>query len=230
MGLPKLDIQRFKHKLTGIDKTITYRPFTVKEQKILLMAKESEEREQEIEAMCQIIELCTDGAVDPKELPIFDIEDLFIKIRSKSVSDVCEIGYRVKDSDEHIKISIPLDEVKVHIDPSHQKKFMITETLGLVMKYPTLGMAFDSDSKIKQDDSMIRACIDYVFDEDQVYNFSDFSEEEINEWIESFDTSILKKIANFFATMPTVKWETEVELSDGRKTTIEFKGINSFFG
>lgn len=231
MGLPKLDIQRFKHKLTGIDKVVSYRPFTVKEQKILLMAKESQSREEEIDAMCQIIELCTFGEVDAKTLPVFDVEDLFIRIRSKSVSDVCEIGYKVIDTDEKVKLTIPLEEVTVYIDPEHEKKFMLTDTIGVVMKYPTLGMAFDdSGDKVKQDDTMIKACIDYVFDEDQIYHFNEFSEEEVEEWLESFDTHTLKKIAKFFATMPSVYYKTEVELSDGRKTEVELRGIHNFFG
>lgn len=230
MPLPKLDIQHFSHKLVGLDKKIKYRPFTVKEQKILLHAKEAESPEQAMEAIAQIVGLCTNGGVDAYKTPVFDIEDLFLKIRSKSVSEIAEIAYLVKGTDQRIEVKIDLSKIQVTIPEGHSRKIMITDTIGLMMKYPTLGMAIDKTAnQLAADDNVIKTCIDYVFTEDEVFYFKDFSEEEVESWLESFDRDALMSINKFFETMPRIRHEEVVTLPDGKKQTLKFEGLMDFF-
>lgn len=224
-SLPKLDLPWYKHHLVGLDKDIKYRPFTVKEQKILLRAKESNDAQDMVDAMKQITELCTQDVV-ADELPFFDLEDIFLRIRTKSVSEVSEIGYKVKDTDEKISVQINLDEVVVKQLPEHEKKIMLTDTVGVVMKYPTLEML---SGEATTDEDMILNCIDYVFDESEVYHFHDVSKQEAQEWVEDFDTSVMLKIHKFFETMPRLRHEVEIELKDGTKETIKFEGIQDLF-
>lgn len=230
MPLPKLDIQHFSHKLVGLDKKIKYRPFTVKEQKILLHAKEAESPEQAMEAIAQIVGLCTNGDVDAYKTPVFDIEDLFLKIRSKSVSEIAEIAYLVKGTDQRIEVKIDLSKIQVTIPEGHSRKIMITDTIGLMMKYPTLGMAIDKTAnQLAADDNVIKTCIDYVFTEDEVFYFKDFSEEEVESWLESFDRDALMSINKFFETMPRIRHEEVVKLPDGKTQTLKFEGLMDFF-
>lgn len=224
-SLPKLDLPWYKHHLVGLDKDIKYRPFTVKEQKILLRAKESDDPSDMVAAMKQIIELCTQN-VEPDSLPFFDLEDIFLRIRAKSVSEVSEIGYRVKESGEKLTVTVDLDEVKVTTLPGHDKKIMLTDTVGLMMKYPTIDLLSQNST---DDSEMIINCIDYVFDEEEVYNFADISSQEAQEWVDNFDTKIMLKIMDFFNTMPRLRHEVEVKLSDGEIETVKFEGIQDLF-
>lgn len=226
MSLPKLDLPKYTHHLVGLDKKITYRPFTVKEQKILLQAKQSEEPDEQVNAIKQIIELCIYEDINVDELPFFDIEDLFLRIRSKSVSEISEIMYKVKDSDEKIKISINLDQIKVEQKEGHDKKIMLTDSIGIVMKYPSLELL--SQPNLENED-LIKYSIDCVFTEDEVFYFKDFTEDEVQEWIEQFDVSVLSKIYNFFDTMPRLRHKVDVKLKDGSTETIKFEGLQDLF-
>lgn len=232
-NLPKLDLPYFSHTLVGLGKKIKYRPFTMKEQKILLHAKESEDPQDHVDAIKQIIELCTDGKFEVEDLPFFDIEDLFVRIRSKSVGEMCEINYRVKDSEtnEKVTVQINLDDIRVTTPEDHDKKVMITDEVGLMMKYPSLELlnSDNQEDNEQHEDRLIRQCIDYVFDSEEVYHFNDFSDKEVEEWMDQFDVGVMKKIYHFFETMPRIRHEVEVELKDGSKETIKFEGINDLF-
>ena len=230
MPLPKLNQPYYTHHLKGLNKKVKYRAFTVKEQKILLAAKESDDPKEQIESMCQIVDICTEGQIDALNTPVFDIEDLFLRIRIKSVSDVSEITYKDKKTEEIIKVEIKLDDVQVQMPEGHTNKIMISDQLGIMMKYPTLTMALDGD-KTSIDADIIKKCIDYVFDADNVYHFADFTEQEVNEWIDSFDFGIMKQIDKFFKTIPKLRYETEIEVpSTKEKKTLVFEGLNDFFG
>ncbi len=229
MALPKIDLPRYKHHLVGINKDIKFRPFTLKEQKILLLAKQSENSEQMIEAVKQLISLCTDGAVNPDELPFFDVEDLFVRIRSKSVSEISELMYRDKETDQKYKVKINLDDVKVITPEDHTNKIMITDTIGMMMKYPTLDMIKTDENKTLDDSQLLKNCIDYIFDSSEMYYLKDEPEEVVNEWIDGLDSAALLKIEHFFKTMPRLRHEVTLKLSDGRSETLLFEGMESFF-
>lgn len=229
MPLPKIDLPRYSHYLSGIDKTIKYRPFTTKEQKILLQAKEDGTEERLIESIMQVIELCVYDDIKVEDLPFFDIEDIFIRMRAKSVSDVVELKYRVKDkdnelTDETVDVVVNLNDVKVTFPEGHDKKIMINDSIGIVMKYPTLSVL-----TINDDVSMMKHCVDYVFDQDQIYKGTDFTEEELDEFIDDFDTTVWKKIKEFFNTTPRLRHSEVVVLKDGSEQTILLEGLSDFF-
>lgn len=226
MSLPKISVPFYKHHLKGIDKTVKYRGFTVREQKILLHAKQEESTEQEIEAVKQIIELCTDGEVSIDKLPFFDIEDLFMRIRAKSVGEQIDAYFKDYTADNKtLKVTIDLNNVEVTFPEGHDKIIMIDDDLGMKMKYPS----FDSISKDMDDFDMIKESIDVVFQGDEVFVFSDNTEEDKNSFIDDFDSGVLLKIKEFFKTMPRIRYEQEVTLSDGTKDKIKLEGIKDFF-
>lgn len=227
MGFPKIDLPRYKHKLFGLNKEIKYRPFTLKEQKILLLAKQSEDSDQMIEAIKQIIELCTDSSVNPDELAFFDIEDLFVRIRSKSVSEVSELLYKDKETEKKFKVKINLDDVKVTVPENHTNKIMITDSIGMVMKYPTLEMIKRKENF--NDDDIIKSCIDYIFDDSGMYYPKDEPKEMLDDWIENLDSKSLVKIQEFFNTMPRLRHQVTLKLDENRTETLTFEGMESFF-
>jgi hypothetical protein len=228
-GLPKLDLPRYKHKLVGLNKEVKYRGFTTKEQKILLGAKEEDSADQMLEAIKQIIENCTFGDIDVDTLPYFDLEDLFLRIREKSVSDVVELAYNVKDKDgahlEQIHLSVDLKEVKVKTNPDHKDKIQLSDQIGIKMKYPTVDML----KHVGDEMAMLESCIDCIFTEDEVFYVKDYSREDYEEFIDSLDVAALKKIKTFFDTMPRLRHEETINLKDGTTETIKFEGLQDFF-
>lgn len=230
MPLPKIDLPRYKHHLYGLNKDIYYRGFTTREQKILLHAKEGENDDQTFEAIKQVVELCTFGEINIEKLPFFDIEDLFIRIRSKSVSDVVNLVYRVKDKDgkptkDKIEFEINLNDVQVTVPEGHDPKIMLTDDVGVMMKYPPFHVLNSTNNEFE----LIKQSIDYVFDTEEVYYFKDAPKEEVDEWVDDLDVPALKSIKKFFDTMPRVRYEKEIELPDGEKETIRFEGLSDFF-
>lgn len=223
MSLPKLDLPYYKHHLTGLNQTVHYRPFTNKEQKILLLAKDSKDPEEILSSMLQILDLCTKESLDLDNMPSFDAEDLFLRIRSKSVSNESEIYYKVKDTGESIKCKINLDDIKIQHHESHTNTIQLTESVGIKMKYPSV-VDF-----AKSDDDLVLSCIDCVYDENEVYNFSDFSKEEQQEWLDSFDLESTIKIRNFFETMPCLKHTITIKSKEGEEFQITLSGLEDFF-
>ena len=229
MPLPKIDLPRYSHHLKGLNKKIKFRGFTTKEQKILLQAKEDGTDEQMFEAIEQVIELCTFGELDVKNTPFFDIEDLLIRIRAKSVSEVVEMKYRVHDKDnkptgEVIDVTINLNDVEVTYPEGHDNKIMVTDDIGFVLKYPSITGLDETDSF-----TTLKNSIDFVFDKDEVYYRDSFTEDELEDFIDNFDIGVWKKIETFFKTVPRVRYTTEVELKDGSKEEIKLEGVKDFF-
>ena len=231
MALPKVDLPKFSHTLVGLNKKVEFRPFTVKEQKIFLLAKESKDPKQQVNAIKQVIGLCCFESIDPNELPFFDIEDLFIRIRERSVSDQVKITYQVRGEDgeltgEKILVEIDLKDIVVTFPEGHEKQFMVSENVGIKMKYPTLSMLVDDPGEFE----MIKNCIDTVFTEEDTFSLSEESEEEVNDFIESLGTDAIRKIKKFFDTMPRIRYQTKVKLKSGEEKTIKLEGLSDFFG
>lgn len=235
MGLPSIKHTLYEHYLVGQGKNIKFRPFTNQEQKILLLAKESKGSDTEVKdiyrAIKQVLEGCTVGTVDVEKLCTFDIEDLFLRIRSKSVGEVVDIRYRYdyeqdgKKLSEFINVKVNLDEVKVQVNPEHDKKIMLSENLGIIMRYPT----FTDLENITSEDDIAMACIDYIFDDNETYNPGDFSKEELEKFFGEIDIKGLLLIRKFFETMPALKHEVDVALPDGTVEKARFKGLEDFF-
>lgn len=240
MALPQIKQALYDHELYGAKKKIKYRGFTGAEQKILLMAKEASANaqmkhgatEEVINAVGQIINNCTLGKVDPEELCTFDMEDLFLRIRSKSVGEIMNVRYREDFKDEEgkprshfIDVVINLDDVKIKEIEGHEKQFMVTDNVGIVMRYPT----FKTLTEVKSSEELAIACMDHLFDAEEIYDRTTTSNEEFEQFYDSLDTQALLKIQKFFDTMPKLYYQTEVVLHDGQKETLKFEGLQSFF-
>lgn len=236
MALPKLKHTLYSHTLMGLGKEIKYRPFTNQEQKTLLLAKDSQDspdaQKVMLEAVQQIIHNCTLGKVDGSKLSTFDLEDLFMRIRAKSVGEVINVKYRYdfKDAEDRpvskfIYANINIDDIKVQVDPTHTKQFMITDEVGIIMRYPT----FELIDKMKDESELPMACIESVYDSEEVHSTAAISREELVEFYNDIDTNGMLKIKQFFDTMPRLEHTIELDLGDGKKETVTFRGLQDFF-
>lgn len=235
MTLPKIKHPLFKLVVPSTGNTINYRPFTVQEEKLLLVVKMSDDLKEVIDAVKQVINNCVVDGIDVDKLAIFDIEYIFINIRKVSISNVVELFYT--HNDKKIPFSVDLDQVKVKFNSEHSDKIMINDTLGIKMKYPDLEtmMTMEFDVRVNEFDAavvndsifnMIVKSIDYIFDDDKVYK--DFTKEEITEFLNSLRVEELAKIQSFFSTMPAVQHEVELDVG-GEKVKVELRGMKDFF-
>lgn len=242
MALPKVKQALYDHQLYSTKKKIKYRGFTGAEQKILLLAKEAAQNadtevkngasQEVINAVSQIINNCTLGKVDPDELATFDMEELFIRIRSKSVGELMSVRYRENYRDEEdrpkshfIDININLDDIKIKEMEGHSNIIEVTPEVGIVMRYPT----FEMLNKANSTEDLVVSCIDHLYDADGIYDRTTTTDAEFIQFYDDLETPVIMKIQNFFATMPKLYYETEVTLHDGQKETIKFEGLQSFF-
>jgi len=231
-GLPKIKHPLYEIIIPSTKLQTTFRPFTVKEEKILLTAHESEDPKQISLAIRQIITNCVND-VDVNKLATFDVEYCLIKIRSKSVDNIAEFQIpNPENPKERIDVKINLNDIEVHYHENHTNKIKINDETMVVMRYPS----FHEIEKIagtSVDDSLaldiMLSCIDQIVSNDVSYTLSDFSNEEIQEFIESFTAEDTKKIKAFFDTMPEVKYEIKFTTKEGDEKTIIIQGTESFF-
>ena len=239
MALPNMSVPYFKLELPISEKTITFRPFLVKEEKILLMAKEAGDELSINQATEQIVNDCIEGDIDSKDIPTFELEYIFLNVRAKSVGEDVELRYRHSDSinrngeecDSSTIVTVNLEEVEIKLDESHTKDIMLTDDVGVRMKYPTLSnaeqMRKDSSQNIV---STIAHCIDYIFDKEQIYDDTTTTFEEKIQFIENLNQEQLLKINNFFDTMPRLEHEVTYKCSGcGQEDKITLRGITDFF-
>lgn len=236
MALPKIQHTLYSHKLVGLGKEIKFRPFTNQEQKTLLLAKDAKGTADEtnvvVNAIEQIISNCTLGKIDGSTLSTFDIEDLFLRIRAKSVGEVINVQYRYdyRDAEDRpqsrfIKASINVDDIKVKTDPAHTNVIMVSDKIGMTMRYPTFTMMKD----LKSEEDLPLECIDTIFDENEIHDRNSVTREELEAFYADIDTAGSLKIKQFFDTMPSLQHTIELDVGDGKMQTVTFKGLNDFF-
>lgn len=232
MALPKIDLPLYELTLPSNNKKIKYRPFTVKEEKILLTAQQSKDSEQIVVAINQIVNNCiVDYDVD--NLSLFDLEYILINIRSRSVDNTVEFEIEDPDTKENVKLVLNLDQVKVHRDKKHTNKIKVDDTYTLFLKYPNINNFSDilkkEDLSFDESYNILISCIDKLASEDEVFNFKDFTKKQVDEFIESLHSDITKKIKEFFDTMPKVRHEIPYVNSNGDNKTFTIQGTQSFF-
>jgi hypothetical protein len=245
MSLPKIDVPVYSTKLISTGKTVKYRAFTVKEEKLFLMANESEEVDTVIDSIKQVLNNCimTKG-INVEELPLFDIEYLFLKLRAVSVGEVVNLRYKcnnilpkLDDEEEKkcnhiVEIDLNLNEItpeSVKID----KTIQITDTMGVTMKYPTFDLLkeFDANQEVDSIVKMTVKCIDFIYDKDNVYYAKDAKEQELVDFVESMQSKDLEKVKDFFSSMPKLKKQVDFNcVKCGYQEKIELEGIQNFFG
>jgi hypothetical protein len=241
--LPKLDIPTYTVKLISSGKTIRYRPFLVKEQKLFLMASEADDAKETINTIRQVLKNCILDEIDVDNLPTFDLEYLFMHLRARSVEEVVELKYKCNnevDDEEGVKakcngsvaFKLNILEVEPTINPEHNNKIQLTENLGICLKYPTFEMIQKYDT-IGEDEVMTRIlvdCIDYIYDKDQIYHAKDSTKEELEEFVDNLQQKDLEKIKKFFDTMPEIKKDVHFKCPKcAYEEDITIKGLQSFF-
>ena len=236
MALPKLKSQVYELEQPSTGEKIKYRPFLVKEQKVLMMASESEDEKQIRDALAGIISSCTYEKVDPFNVPMFDVEFLFLRIRGKSVGEKIELNLLCPDDNEtRVKTNLNLDDVGVNQKLGHTNEISITDKIKIIMNYPTLndmvGMNGGENAGIDEVLDMIKRCVHEIHDGETVHSKIDMSESDLNEFIESLTTEHFESLTNFFDTMPKVAHSIEVtNPKTKKKGEVVIEGIQSFFG
>jgi hypothetical protein len=247
MGLPTIAVPEYTLTIPSTKKEVKYRPFLVKEEKILLLAMESEKTEEIINATKTIIENCVYGDINVEEMPTFDIEYIFLQLRAKAKGEVLDLKYKCPKCELEIPIAINIDDITVQRNKEHTKDIKLTEELSVMMKYPNLSL----QTKIAQttgDKSEIEglfetmiACIDYIYDKETTYPSKDHTEKEMVDFLESLTDTQFQKMSKFFETSPALKHNVELHCKNkvkgkgkekkecGYKEKITLEGLNSFF-
>ena len=238
MPLPKIATPTYELELPSSGETIQYRPFLVKEEKLLVIALESEDNKQITNAIKAVIKGCilTKG-IKVETLPTFDIEFLFLNIRGKSVGEELEVNVICPDDEKtQVPVSLNLDDIEVQRTEGHSNKIKIDDSVMMEMKYPSLEQFiknnFELDNKNAMDQSfdLIASCIGKVYTEDEVWSTADCTKKEVKEFLESMNSSQFKDIEKFFDTMPKLSHTITVT---NPKTKVEsdvvLEGLASFF-
>ena len=233
MALPKLNTPTHKLVLPSTGDEITFRPFLVKEQKLLLMAQQNDNENEIVDNVVQIINNCT--GLDTSNLPVFDVEYLFLKIRAKSVGDIVQLSVKCPDDEETFAdVTVDLDEVGVQIDESHSNVINITDDIKMIMKYPQMTDIKLNNVNTTETESVfeiLKKCILEVHNGDEIINSIDMKPEEISEFIDSLNTQQFESIMQFFNTMPKVRHIVEVTNPKTKVTgEVLLEGLQSFLG
>ena len=236
MALPKLTTPTYELEVPSTDEKIKYRPFLVKEEKILLIAMESGEQESIVTAIKDIVTECTYGKVDLGNMPMFDVEYIFLQIRSKSVGEVSTLKLLCPDDKEtYVNVDVDLSEVMVHVDKGHNPKIELTEEMGMIMTYPTIDSLNDvggSDINASNMLDVISSCVLQIYDKkgEEVFDAKDQTKQELVEFVEQLNTKQFEEVQKFFDTMPKLKHIIEVENPKTKvKSEIVLQGLNDFF-
>ena len=239
MPLPKIATPTYELELPSTGKTIRYRPFLVKEEKVLLIALESEDTKQITNAIRAVIKNCiaTKG-IKVETLPTFDIEYLFLNIRGKSVGEEIEVNLICPDDEvTEVKKKINIDDIKIQKNDEHTNVIKIDENIMMEMKYPSLDEFiknnFDFNEKNQMDQSfeLIGSCINKIYTQEEVWASTDCTKKELNEFLESMNSSQFKDIETFFETMPKLKHTVTLTNPNTKKENeIVLEGLASFFG
>jgi len=240
MALPKLNVPVYETILPSTEKVIKYRPFLVKEEKILLTALEDETGTAMAGAVKQIIGNCIQSEIDVDNLPTFDIEYLFLRLRSKSVGEQINIGLRPFPCPQNegnlcektTEVKINLEDILVVKDEKHTNKIMLDDKVGVVMNYPNSSSLENTEGdNFTIGMNLIKSSIKMIFTTEETYEKDSFTDEDLDEFIDSLNSSQFQKIREFFDTMPKLSHTVEYTCStcgEEKKTTLE--GLNSFFG
>ena len=232
MSLPKLNVTIHETVLPSTDTVIKFRPFLVKEEKLLLTAMEDPSQSSMMSAVKAIINNCVQEKLDIEKLPIFDIEYLFLQLRAKSVGEVIEVGLKCPECNFSIPTEINTEEIKVSKPEGHSRKIMITDEIGVMLSYPVISTAGITDEDGLK---IIKDCIDMIFTEEETHEKGSFTDNELTEFVESMDTQQFSKIKNFFEGMPKVTHNVKLncpqckEKGEKGEHIVTLQGLASFF-
>jgi len=239
MALPIIETQTYELTLPSADVKVKFRPFLVKEEKVLLQALESQEQKEIINALKNIVSACTFGSLNVDDLPTFDLEYVFLQVRAKSVGEIAKLKVLCPDDKTtYADVEVDLSKVDVQVDDKHTNNIVIDEDkkIGMILKYPTLNSVdpttdFSKGVKTETLFEIIGNSIFQIYEGDKVYNASDYKKDELNKFIESLDSKSFTKVQEFYNTMPKLIHEIEVENPKTKvKSKVTLQGLTDFFG
>jgi hypothetical protein len=236
MALPKLGVPTFELELPSSKKIIKYRPFLVKEEKVLLIALESEDENQIFAAVKDLIKNCVLSRIKVEDLPAFDLEYIFLKVRAAAVGEIVDMNVTCLDDNQtEVQAQIDINDVEVTFSDEHSNKIMLTDQLGIVMKYPGMQRFIESeflekDIKTEEVWDFVADSIEQIFDETDVYDSSTTSKKEFREFVEKLTTKQFESIQKFYETMPKLQHKFEVtNPNTGVKSEYVIEGLQNFF-
>jgi len=236
MALPKLNTPTYELEVPSTDEKIKYRPFLVKEEKILMIAMESKDNGQIVNAVKDIVSACTFNKLDIASIPMFDVEYIFLNIRAKSVGEVSKLKLLCPDDKKtYADVEVDLSKVEVQVDGEHTNKIELTDSMGMIMTYPTIDSFQEGGIQTISASNMLEvvgSCILQIYEDngEKVFQAKDQTKKELTEFIESMNTSQFKQVQKFFDTMPKLKHTIKVKNPKTKKSSeITLTGLNDFF-
>ena len=236
MALPKIDVPIYELTVPSTDEKIKYRPFLVKEEKLLLIAMESGENSDILRAVKDIVDSCTFNKMKIGNMPMFDVEYIFLQIRAKAVGEVSTLRVLcLDDMKTYAKVEVDLNEIEVQVTDAHTNKIELSDEMGVIMKYPTVNSFVEN----KIDDispanmlDVIITCIDKIYDKkgEEVYDAKDSTKQELVDFVEQMNTTQFADVQKFFDTMPKLTHTIQVKNPKTKKTSdVKLTGLNDFF-
>jgi len=238
MPLPKISTPTYELELPSTGQTIKYRPFLVREEKLLVLALESEDTKQITSAIKTVIKNCIETkGIKVEALPTFDIEYLFLNIRGKSVGEEIEVNIICPDDEETaVLVKIDVDSIQVQKNPDHNNKIKLDDSIMMEMKYPSLdqfiksNFDFTADNTMDQSFDLIASCIDKIYTEEEVWVTSDVTKKELTDFLDQMNSSQFKEIEKFFETMPKLSHTIKVTNPNTEvESEVTLEGLSSFF-
>ena len=233
MALPKLEVPKYMMTVPSTGDEIEFRPFLVREEKILLLAMEEQTETATHNAVLDLVHSCTFGSLGKRNDPMFDIEYAFIKIRSKSVSETIDVRLLCPDDGEtYVEKSIDIEDIQILVDEKHSTHVDLTDTLSIDFTYPTIDTTLKS-ANIKSETErvffIIKSCIQAINFGEETYNIIDISKKELNEFVDSLTQEMFEKLQNFFSTMPRLRHVLDIENpKTGVVSQVSLEGLGDF--
>lgn len=231
MSLPKVDQPLFEMKIPSNNKVVKFRPFLVKEEKLLLIAQQSESDRDILRAIKQVLNNCIVDKIEIDDLATFDLEYMFLKLRAKSVNNIAKLSYRDNEDDQVYEFEVDLDQIEI-TTKEQNNKIKINDNMGIVMKYPAAAITEQMTEFENEIDLLmffVKKCIDTIYDEDTVYPASEASEAELEAFIDSLNLDTFQKIREFFDAMPQLYHKMEYTNKMGNERIIELNNLRDFF-
>jgi len=232
MALPTIESPKYFLTIPSTNESLEFRPFLVKEEKVLMIAQEAGTNQSMISAMKDVIKSCTFGALDIYSLAMSDLEYILLQIRSKSVGETSEIRFKCDECDEIIELTIDLSEIEVSKETTKENKVQLTDDVGITLKAPGLKEAEKAAKNNKQNNSIVQSLssvIESVYDSDNVYPFEQAEPKEIETFIDSLSSAQVNKIKEWVDSIPTLKKEIKFKCSQGKERTKVLSGLGDFF-
>jgi len=236
MALPKIESPKHELKVPSTGDAVTYRPYLVKEEKILMMAMESDNTTQMMNAVKDVIRACTEDSVDVNALAMFDIEYIFTQLRVKSVGETSTVSVACKECEAKNEVDVDLQNVYVNVPESDTSTVPLTDSISVKLKYPSVDQMLkaqgdDKKTNVDRIFALILACIDSIYTADEIFDASEQSESELKDFIESLNTKQFNQISEFIETIPSASIDVSFKCTScGADNQFDVKGLANFFG